>query len=193
MDAQATPAVVTEATGNEAGFSLNWSMTDREGCQVSVTMRTARLQDWRAAMSNRKEFVDRALEAGWAFPARLQAPPPAVAATAPAAANGASPAPAAAPGGRQTLLAVKLTVTPRADGKVELGWFEAGHQWADVKAVKTPADALTVLAKTGGWTLENVSKPGEYGVQHLVEWVPSSNLNKSGKPYKNLVAVSPAA
>jgi hypothetical protein len=195
-----------DAPPPESPFSLTFRMLDASGCEVQATIRAGvTVETVAEVMKVRKQFVESAQRAGWTFTGKPQPAPTAAPATTPAA-NGAwvPPAPTGpvaqnvAGGGfatqeRQTFVAVKMTVTPRADGKTEVGWFEAGHQWADVRAVKTPQDFVGLLARTGGWTLEHFTKVGEYGVQHLVEWVPSANLNKSGKPYKNLVNVSPVA
>lgn len=86
----------------------------------------------------------------------------------------------------------KMAVTPRADGKVELAFFESGHQYPDVKAVKTPPECAALLKPIGDWKPEHFGKAGEYPVVCMIDWTPSANLNKSGKPYKNIVAVKPA-
>lgn len=102
----------------------------------------------------------------------------------------ATAAPASAIGG--TFHIAKMTVTPRADSKVELAFFEAGHQYADIKAIKTPPECAAMLRPIGDWKPEHFGKAGEYPVTCVIDWTPSANLNKSGKPYKNIVSVKPA-
>lgn len=92
----------------------------------------------------------------------------------------------------QTIRAVKLQVEPRPDGKVNLNFFEAGHQYADIKATKTPSDAAILLQPLGGWTPQHFAAAAEYAISAVIDWKPSENLNKNGKPYKNIVTVSPA-
>lgn len=93
--------------------------------------------------------------------------------------------------GGGTFHIAKMTVTPRADGKVELAFFEAGHQYADIKAIKTPADAAVLLQPTGGWTPQHFAAVAEYPLNCAIDWTPSANLNKNGKPYKNITAIKP--
>lgn len=104
----------------------------------------------------------------------------------------APPAPVAAHSEGGTFHIVKMAVTPRADGKVELAFFEAGHQYADVKAVKTPPECAAMLKPIGDWKPEHFAAVKEYAMTCIIDWKPSANLNKSGKPYKNIVAVKPA-
>jgi hypothetical protein len=91
-----------------------------------------------------------------------------------------------------TFRIAKMTVTPRTDGKIELAFFEAGHQYADIKAIKGVAECIALLHSTGGWTVDHFKAIAEYPVNMLIDWKPSDNLNKNGKPYKNIVTVSPA-
>lgn len=105
-----------------------------------------------------------------------------------------APAAAVAPAtpAMQTIRAVKLQVEPRPDGKVNLHFFEAGHQYADIKATKTPSDAAILLQSLGGWTPQHFAAAAEYPISALIDWKPSEHLNKNGKPYKNIVTVTPA-
>lgn len=84
---------------------------------------------------------------------------------------------------------VKMKVTPRADGKVDLEFFEANHKWADVKSTKTPADSALLLQPIGAWTPQHFAAVGEYQIDCMIDWKPSTNLNKNGQPYKNIAAV----
>ena len=91
-----------------------------------------------------------------------------------------------------TFRIAKMKVTPRADGKVDLDFFEAGHQYADIKAVKTATEAAVLLQPTGNWTPQHFAAVSEYPVNMIIDWTPSANLNKNGKPYKNIAAVKAA-
>jgi hypothetical protein len=115
-------------------------------------------------------------------------PPAPTVTTIPAPVTGA-PAPAAS--GVQTIRAVKLQIEPRADGKVNLLFFEAGHQYADIRATKTPAEAVTMLQPIGAWTLAHMIA-SEYQINAVIDWANSTNTNKNGKPYKNIVTISAA-
>lgn len=106
-----------------------------------------------------------------------------------------APAAPVTPAGAQqggTFYISKMTVTPRADGKVELQFFESGHKYPDVKAVKTAPECATLLKPIGDWKPEHFAAVKEYALTCVIDWKPSANLNKSGKPYKNIVAVKPA-
>lgn len=61
-------SAVDSAPAGESGFSMNWQMTDKNGVQVSLTMRSASSAGWPSAMFARHEFTEKALAAGWKFP-----------------------------------------------------------------------------------------------------------------------------
>lgn len=88
------------------------------------------------------------------------------------------------------IAAVKLVVTPRADGKARLDFYEAGHQYPDIAAVLTPEQLATMMAPIGAWTPEHFKTLATYNVECTVLWKNSQNLNKNGKPYKNIVRVA---
>ena len=101
-------------------------------------------------------------------------------------------APSSTSGSILTIRAVKLTVTPRADGKADVKFFEQGHQYPDIYATKTPAELVTMLKTTGAWTTQHFSAAGEYAVNYVIDYKNSEKLNKNGKPYKDIVTVSAA-
>jgi hypothetical protein len=89
----------------------------------------------------------------------------------------------------QTIRAVKLQIEPRPDGKVNLNFFEAGHQYADIRATKTPAEAVALLRPIGAFELSHMVA-SEYAINAVIDWSPSTNKNKNGKPYKNIVTIA---
>lgn len=91
-----------------------------------------------------------------------------------------------------SLRAAKMTVTPRADGKVDLKFFEAGHQYPDIYTAKTINEAITMLKTTGAWKPEHFAAAGEFQVNMVIDYKNSEKLNKNGKPYKDIVTVSAA-
>lgn len=92
----------------------------------------------------------------------------------------------------QTIHAIKLQIEPRPDGKVNLNFFESGHQYPDIKATKTTAEAVSMLQPLGAWTIAHMVA-SEYAINAVIDWKPSTTLNKNGKPYKNIVSIAPAA
>jgi hypothetical protein len=93
---------------------------------------------------------------------------------------------------RLTIIANKLEIAPRADGKVDLKWYAPGHQYPDIYMTRTVAETLAALRPTGEWLPEHLSKAEEYPVSHAVDYTLSAKLNKNNKPYKDIVAVRPA-
>jgi hypothetical protein len=100
-----------------------------------------------------------------------------------------APAPQTAATTVNVIHAVKLQIAPRTDGKVDLMFFEAGHQYADIKATKTPAEAAALLQPLGAYTVAHMIA-SEYAINANITWTPSANLNKNGKPYKNIATIS---
>lgn len=88
------------------------------------------------------------------------------------------------------IAAVKLVVTPRADGKARLDFYEAGHQYPDIAAVMSPEQLAALMLPTGAWTPEHFKTIATYEKNVTVYWKDSQNLNRNGKPYKNIVRVA---
>jgi hypothetical protein len=200
----------------ESPFSLNWRMVDGAGCEVQVTMRAGvNRQVMTEVMRERKQFLEAAQLAGWTFtaaskPAPVAAPsngtvdfkqaveaarngqwqPPAP--TGPVAANVAGGSFASKP--RESFVAVKMDVVLRPDGKLNVNFYAAGHQYPDMYVTKTPAEMVAALAKTGPWTVaEHFSKPGIFeGLNLLVEYTLSDKKNSKGNSYKDLADIRPA-
>lgn len=92
--------------------------------------------------------------------------------------------------GEGVIYAVKMSVTPREDGKSKLDFFENGHKYPDVSAVMRPENLVELLQNTGAWTVGHLTKPSTYDVKYEIRWRNSATLNKNGKPYKNIVSVA---
>lgn len=91
-----------------------------------------------------------------------------------------------------TFQIVKMQVAPRADGKVDLKFFEAGHQYPDISTSKTAADAVNLLKATGKWEPFHFAQAAEFNVNFVLTWKNSAKLNSKGNPYKDIVTISAA-
>src|SRR3990167_6871415 len=186
---QAQNELVADLAQPEAGFSLNWQMFDKLGGPVQVTMRAALVVDWPAVMVERARFVQAALEKGWTQPTR----PPAAEAHRAAAPGRAAP-PVAAAAWLLELVATKLEVTPKPEGRVELKFYSTGHKFPDLYANGSAENMAKMLASTGGWTVdEHLRKAASFDVNMRVKYTLSKKLNSKGNPFKDIVAVEPVA
>lgn len=177
----------------EAGFSLNWQMVDGYNATVQVTMRTGNLSDWPSVLTQRKDFMENATKNGWGIPGKptAQAPAAAVAqASTPAtpAAKPAEAAPVARANGKEivTLMAARMEVEPKPEGKVQLRFYEAGHKFPDLYANGTVENMLKLLAPTGQWTEEHLATAASYDFVHPVRYT-LGKPNSKGNPYKDIV------
>ena len=101
--------------------------------------------------------------------------------------------PVAPPAGSGAVFkAEKMVITPRADGKVDIEFFAANHQYHDLKTTKTVDAAIAMLAPIAPFTAANFSTAATYPVSINVRYVNSEKLNKAGNPYKDLVDITPA-
>lgn len=116
-----------------------------------------------------------------------------IAAGVPAPIAPATPAPATQATPQMfTMQIERMEITPRADGKVDAKFFQAGHQYPDLTTAKPPDALVAMLAQTGQWTAAHFAAATQYPVKWIIEWVNSDKLNKNGKPYKNIVAIKAA-
>jgi hypothetical protein len=129
---------------------------------------------------------------------------PGMASSAPAVAPVSAPAvaPASAPVATTTAPAasvsetngvfnvVKMTVTPRADGKVKLDFYEANHKYPDIYSVKTPEAQVALLANTGEWTPAHFAQVATYDVSYKVQWRNSENKTSKGNFYKDIIGIT---
>src|SRR3990167_8838033 len=169
---QAQNELVADLAQPEAGFSLNWQMFDKLGGPVQVTMRAALVVDWPAVMVERARFVQAALEKGWTQPTR----PPAAEAPKAAAPGQAAPPPpptgaTQAASGLLELMATKMEVTPKPEGRVELKFYSAAHKFPDLYANGSTENMAKLLAPTGAWTVdEHLSKAASFDVNMRVKY-----------------------
>lgn len=183
MTDEAQHATQTAPQFTEAPYSGNvrarirgydWQLTIRAADSTTFTAKVDGLMNWLDTKA------DKAIN--------LELPP-----NVPAPVTGApttqAPAPQAANGG--TFHIVKMQIEPRADGKVNVKFFEAGHQYPDITAVKTPAEGALMLQPIGGWTPAHMVA-GEYNITAAIEWVASDKMNSKGNPYKNIKSIKPA-
>lgn len=176
----------------EAGVSLNWTMLDRNGANVQVTMRATFAASWPGLMKHRAAFMEKALENGWTIPGKAQAQPSGLP-PAPVAPQ-AAPAPEAAtppPGGKQVqeIVATRIEVTPKPDGKAELKFYGAGDKYPRIYSTKPAATWESIL----GWAASNFGQaltiqqhPDGRALRLTIGYTLSEKLNSQGKPYKDI-------
>jgi hypothetical protein len=172
-----TPPLFSEApySGNVRARirGYDWQLTIRAADSTTFTAKVDGLMNWLDTKA------DKAVN--------LELPP-----NVPAPVTGA-PAPQAhtqsSNGG--TFHIVKMQIEPRADGKVNIKFFEVGHQYPDITAVKTPAEGAVLLQPLGGYTPAHMVA-GEYNITAAIEWVASYKMNSKGNPYKNIKSIKPA-
>lgn len=89
--------------------------------------------------------------------------------------------------GLQVSHIVKVATKPRMDGKLEVGFFEAGHKFPDLRAFWTPDQAAVEL---GG--IVHIPESGlcEVPAACLVYWT-LGQPKPDGKRYKDVVSVAP--
>lgn len=177
----------------EAGFSLNWQMVDGYNATVQVTMRTARIEDWPDVLQRRAAFMKLATDKGWGIPGRPAGVSPApltttssTVATKPASTN---PQPPANGKAVETLLATKMEVTPKPDGKVELKFYGAGHKFPDIYANGSVENMVKLLAGNGDWTAEHLAAANTYDSEFTIRYTLSAKLNSKGNPYKDVLSI----
>lgn len=92
---------------------------------------------------------------------------------------------------QSTIHAVKMEVTPSADGKVTMKWFTAGHQYPDITTTRTEERAIELLCTTGKWEASHLQRAQTFQVKHKIIWRESEKKNSSGKPYKDIISLLP--
>lgn len=99
--------------------------------------------------------------------------------------------PAQPPQGGGTFNICKVEVAPRADGKVDLKFYEANHKYPDIYTARSAEDACTLLAPCGGFVPEHFSAAATYNIACLIDWKPGKT-NSRGNPYKDIVTLRAA-
>jgi len=97
-----------------------------------------------------------------------------------------------APDGVKEFIAVKFEIVPRADGKAEMKFYEAGHKFPDLYSVMSLEYCVKNMEKTGEWTEQHFKQAATYDVNYRVKWKNSDKLNSKGNPYKDIVSIEPA-
>lgn len=205
-----TPPYVPPST-EEASSNFLWTFGAQEVFHVQTTVRGAMEPEQIVAhLASVKNTMKAIVTLGGHAKGIGQQAQPAQAATAPTpapvAAAAAPPAPATVPAptsggtppsngnGILTLLATRLEVTPRADGKVDAKFYEAGHKYPDLYMTRTATEIAGALAANGGgaWTPEHFATAASYDVKLNVAYRLSEKLNKNGKPYKDILDIRAA-
>jgi hypothetical protein len=91
--------------------------------------------------------------------------------------------------GVQYLNVIKLKILPGTDGNTLVEMYCAGREYADLKVKMTPEKLVGMFKNTGKWTSAHFERPSEMVVNYSVGWKNSTNLNKNGKPYKNVTTI----
>lgn len=194
----------------EASSNFFWKYGKNETFRIQTTIRgvltpeqtEAHIQSVIAAMGivlNRgghSEFTQVPQQPS-AVPATPAAPtppsPPAPPAGPTTSPNGGTPPAAASTETEGVFVAVKMTTAPRADGKAEIAFFAQGDKFARIKMIGDPERCAQDLSKTAAWTPQHLLTPATYAnIKYKISWRNSEKVNNQGKPYRNVVDVSPA-
>lgn len=185
-----TPKEVTQvapdpvSSFSEAPYSGNVRARMR-GYDWQFTIRAAESDRFVAKVNGLMDWLDKHAEL-------VNVEPPAKAAPVTPAAPNAPQAPAQPANGIQSIRIAKMSVTPRADGKADVKFFEAGHQYPDLYATRTPAELAALLKATGEWKEDHFKAAAEYNVTMTIDYKLSDKKNSKGNPYKDIVTVSAA-
>lgn len=78
-------------------------------------------------------------------------------------------------------------------GKPVIEFWRPNRQYAEIRHNLGAEDLLKKSPKLAeaGWTVEHFAIGQEYTVPLNVHWVPSTNLDSKGNPYKNIARVEP--
>jgi len=189
---------VAEVTGGmpEAG-GISYGTVYYHGIEISVTQRANTAYDALASLLAGLTLAKASL--GVTF-GREPAPkpviatgsfgpspfdPPATPAQAPSSAPDPQPvAPLSAPAsdGVQEFIATKFEIVPRADGKADMKFYEAGHRYPDLYSTMTIEYCVNYMTPTGEWTEQHFKQYGTYDVNYRVKWKNSDKLNSKGNP-----------
>jgi len=86
--------------------------------------------------------------------------------------------------------AVRMQITPQPDGKSKVEFYLQGRQYPEITMSMMPERCAAMLSTTDGWTPNHFLQSGNFTVKYAVTWKYSDNLNKAGKPYKNIVSIA---
>jgi hypothetical protein len=182
------PASINFYFVDKDGF--NYQMTLRDGDELHLMKRVGLMKAWLTQHNCTPKAVGQQ-------PAQASAPAPQPAASTPAPTTSAPPPPPPGNGGSQpqanVLNAVKMEVAPKPDGKAEVKFYAAGHQYADLYTTKAVGQIVDMLRETGNWQPEHFTTTAQtYQVNMNIWWKNSEKLNSRGNPYKDIVSIKPA-
>ena len=190
----------------ESPISMNWTMYDKRGVQVQITMRAGiDAEIIKQVFNARAEFVEQVLkeERGWTMPVAPKPAPAAKENKAVAILKEAGAAPQVIAAATQAtahvkpvleIHAVHMTVEPKPGGKINVNFFgndrkQPHNQFADIYVSRSAEQ----LAKDMAFLDPKVfTGPGEYAVEMLVGYTLSDKLNTKGNPYKDIQYIKSA-
>jgi len=198
-------AELKESPVGESGLSLNWSMLDKHGCPVQLTMRGVNAASWPVLFWQRASFVELATKNGWKFPNAPSLAPAPVENKAVAIAKeegnhqlaeniqaAASDIPEP-PVGKSwnTLDIARVVIVPQPEGKVKAAFYASGHNFADLQTTWSAESVAGLLKHVTG---HDVTKPADMALPCRVYYTLSDKIApKSGRPYKDIGHVRPLA
>ena len=107
------------------------------------------------------------------------------------------PAPAPPAGGaemRYQMQITKIEITPKPDGKADVGLFAPGHKWADLRIINWDAPSImTLVDPSMGWDVNTLMVANYFTGNFVAEWEYSTkNFKQSGEPYKDVKRIAAA-
>ena len=131
-------------------------------------------------------------------PSRSVPPAPPASFPAPAPVSGVQvPAPAGVPAENGILHAVKMSIEPKEEGKVKIGFYGPGHQKPDVsktlRSDKVAEFAAQLASATGNpYTEAHLRTPNSYEVNIKVAWKLGAPTGYGTTRYKDILGIDPA-
>ncbi len=183
-----TPEQTSKFTVSPEEFSTNFRYT-LDGVDAQMTIRgNPVLEEIEAHFASAQAAMKLVHEAG-------ATAKPVAAPVGPAPVAAPEPVLAAVPGTVNTMRVIRLSIQPDADdeGKTRAQLWERekaeGHIYPDLTIAGPIERVLKALQGTGGWTADLMRVAKGYTVAWDVDWVESDKVSKSGRPYKNVVAI----
>jgi hypothetical protein len=83
---------------------------------------------------------------------------------------------------------VKVEISPKPDGRVDVGLFAVGHKWPDLKINNwPPQNVLELVDPALNWSLDTLATPKVLQGDIKARWEFSTkNFKQSGEPYKDV-------
>ena len=186
-EVQALETIIQDRQPAEAGFSVNFTMLDKEGASASLTFRGAVASDWRGVFRERGAFCEMALKHGWRFNVPEKAPEltpvalarqeggePAAQAVKTAMATAAAAQPT--PDGAQFMNIIKVEIAQgKAPDRATLKLYTQGHTKPDLQyqnqTWERAAAMLSSIMKIEGMTapIPNSNPPAIVIIPHTYD------------------------